>query len=175
MNEYVGGMAKAASALKSAVNIEDIAEKSALLTTQLKNAERKIEALESEIAAGRVADLIKNAKQVKNVRLVTSFGENIPSDALRLSCDKARELGDDIVAVMCSVDKASSKVTFAAACGSAAVKAGANAGTIVKRAAALCGGNGGGRPDSAMAGAKEPEKALSALGEVEGILSELLG
>ena len=175
LNEYVGGMAKAASALKSAVNIEDIAEKSALLTTQLKNAERKIEALESEIAAGRVADLIKNAKQVKNVRLVTSFGENIPSDALRLSCDKARELGDDIVAVMCSVDKASSKVTFAAACGSAAVKAGANAGTIVKRAAALCGGNGGGRPDSAMAGAKEPEKALSALGEVEGILSELLG
>ena len=174
LNEYVGGMAKAASALKSAVNIEDIAEKSALLTTQLKNAERKIESLESEIAAGRVADLIKNAKQVKNVRLVTSFGENMPSDALRLSCDKARELGDDIVAVMCSVDKASSKVTFAAACGSAAVKAGANAGTLVKRAAALCGGNGGGRPDSAMAGAKEPEKALSALGEVEGILSELL-
>ena len=66
------------------------------------------------------------------------------------------------------------KLNFAACCGANAVKAGANAGTLCKQVSAICGGNGGGRPDSAMSGGKDLSKIDEALSAAESILASML-
>ena len=66
------------------------------------------------------------------------------------------------------------KVTFAAACGKEALALGANAGKIIKAVAQKAGGNGGGKPDMAMAGAKQPEKISEALDSVKETVYAML-
>ena len=77
-----------------------------------------------------------------------------------------------VVIVLAAVNDG--KVTFAAACGKEALALGANAGKIVKAVAQAAGGNGGGKPDMAMAGAKEPEKVESALSTVKDTVYSML-
>ena len=90
-----------------------------------------------------------------------------------------RNAGDDIkaqnadaVAVFAAVD--GQKVTFCAACGANAVKKGAHAGNIVREVAKIADGSGGGRPDSAMAGAKNVSKVNDALAAVADIVKSML-
>ena len=66
------------------------------------------------------------------------------------------------------------KLTFCAACGKTAVSKGAHAGNLVREIAKLCGGNGGGKPDSAMAGGKDASKIEEALSTVPAIIKEML-
>ena len=66
------------------------------------------------------------------------------------------------------------KLNFAEACGPDAVKAGANAGNLCKQVSIICGGNGGGRPDSAMSGGKDLSKVAEALTAAESILADML-
>jgi alanyl-tRNA synthetase len=61
-----------------------------------------------------------------------------------------------------------------ASCGKEAVKKGAHAGNLLKKLSAICGGGGGGRPDSAMSGGKLPEKVDEALAAAESVLLEML-
>ena len=94
------------------------------------------------------------------------------SDALRTLCDTLRSNSEDAVAVLATVN--GEKAAIAAAVGKQAQKKGAHAGNLVREVAKLAGGNGGGRPDSAMAGAKDPGKLESALGQAEAILAGML-
>ncbi len=91
---------------------------------------------------------------------------------VRKLADKAKEQGENTIAVLAG--EANGKVTFACACGKDAIAKGANAGSIVREVAKLCGGNGGGRPDSAMAGGKDTSKIDEALAAVEGIVRGML-
>ena len=74
-----------------------------------------------------------------------------------------------MVAVLASV--AGDKVTFLAVCGKDAVKAGVKAGDMVKYVCTVCGGSGGGKPDSAMGGGKDATKVSEALAGVEGFVA----
>ena len=94
-------------------------------------------------------------------------------DAMRDLADKVRDRGDDIVCVLASV-VGDSKINFAAVCGKEAVKAGAHAGNILKQVAKIAGGGGGGRPDSATAGGKDPSKLEEALEAVNNIVASML-
>ena len=67
------------------------------------------------------------------------------------------------------------KATLAASCNKAAQDRGLKAGVLVKAVAQLCGGNGGGRPDIAMAGAKDQSKLDDALAAVAGLVRQQLG
>ena len=67
------------------------------------------------------------------------------------------------------------KLTFCAACGAEAIKRGANAGNIVREVAKLTGGNGGGKPDSAMAGGKDVSKAIEAIEAAKQIIADMIG
>ena len=64
---------------------------------------------------------------------------------------------------------------FLCVCGKEAVKSGAHAGKIVKEVAKMCGGGGGGRPDNATAGGKDPSKLEEALEAVNNIVDAQLG
>jgi alanyl-tRNA synthetase len=73
------------------------------------------------------------------------------------------------VAVLASAS--GEKVTFLAVCGKAAVKSGVKAGDIVKHVCTVCGGNGGGKPDSAMGGGKDATKVDNALALVDDFVA----
>ena len=87
--------------------------------------------------------------------------------------DVLRDKDAAVAAVLASVN--GEKVTFLAVCGKDAVKAGVKAGDIVKHVCTVCGGSGGGKPDSAMGGGKDASKMDEALASVDAFVASKLG
>ncbi len=163
---------KAAAALKLNT-VTELDTKAAQLAQHLKDAQKQVEALQAELAALQAEGMAQNAIDLGPVKLICNQVENVGGGELRQMADSAKEAGPNTVAILASV--ADGKVSFACACGPEAVQAGAHAGKIVKAVAAIAGGNGGGRPDSAMAGGKDASKVEEALAAAEGIVKDLLG
>ena len=155
-----------AKALKAA-NPLDLVARANAVQSELKEAHRALESLEAKLADAKLDSLIDSAKTVGAVRLLTARLE-MKTDAARSLCDAIKGKYSDMVAVFAVVD--GDRLGFVACCGADAVKAGAHAGKLVGAVAALTGGKGGGRPDSAMAGGKDIAKADEALAAVEGLL-----
>ena len=139
----------------------ELPQKTAQVMAELKAKEKALSDLENKMAASAAADLFKNAVTVKGLQVVTGMPGEMKPDALRLMIDEARGNHPDAVIALGSVF--GGKGTIAVACGAEAVKAGVNAGKLVRALCQLTGGNGGGRPDSAMGGAGDPEKIAEAL------------
>lgn len=137
------------------------------LTEELKEKDRQIESLQSKLAASSIKGLFEQAVEVKNVKVITAMFSGTSSDALRTMCDQVREAAPNMVAVFVAVQDG--KATLAATIGVNAKAAGLNAGKLVKAVAQLTGGNGGGKPDFAMAGAKDLTKIDEALAAVPEI------
>ena len=114
------------------------------------------------------------AQTIGAVRLFTAVLDGtVTADALRGMVDSAKEKGDDVVVLVGGVNEKGA-VSLAAACGKDAVKAGAHAGTLVREAAKIAGGAGGGKPDSAMAGAKDVAKLPDAIAAAAEIIAGML-
>ena len=155
-------------------NYHELASRAAALSAELKEKEREISSLEAEIAASKTAALMKDAKQVGGVRLVTADIGEAGADALRSLCDKALESGDDIIAVFAGKNTEKGTASFACRVGKKAIECGAHAGNIVREVARVAGGAGGGKPDSAMAGAKDISKIPEALKKASDIVGTML-
>ena len=155
-------------------NYHELASRAAALSAELKEKEREISSLEAEIAASKTADLMKDAKQIGGVRLVTADIGEAGADALRSLCDKALESGDDIIAVFAGKNAEKGTASFACRVGKKAIECGAHAGNIVREVARVAGGAGGGKPDSAMAGAKDVSKIPEALKKASEIVGAML-
>ena len=155
-------------------NYHELASRAAALSAELKEKEREISSLEAEIAASKTAALMKDAKQVGGVRLVTADIGEAGADALRSLCDKALESGDDIIAVFAGKNTEKGTASFACRVGKKAIECGAHAGNIVREVARVAGGAGGGKPDSAMAGAKDISKIPEALKKASEIVGTML-
>lgn len=155
-------------------NYHELASRAAALSAELKEKEREIASLEAEIAASKTADLMKDAKQIGGVRLVTADIGEAGADALRSLCDKALESGDDIIAVFAGKNAEKGTASFACRVGKKAIECGAHAGNIVREVARVAGGAGGGKPDSAMAGAKDVSKIPEALKKASEIVAAML-
>lgn len=155
-------------------NYHELASRAAALSAELKEKEREISSLEAEIAASKTADLMKDAKQIGGVRLVTADIGEAGADALRSLCDKALESGDDIIAVFAGKNAEKGTASFACRVGKKAIECGAHAGNIVREVARVAGGAGGGKPDSAMAGAEDVSKIPEALEKASEIVGAML-
>lgn len=162
---------KAAQAFKLN-NIEDIARRAEQAVTELKTKDKEIEALNSKIASSQVDNIISSAKSIGNVKVITAVLENSGADTLRQISDKIRDKSADYISVLAGINDG--KATLACSCGKDAVKSGAHAGNIVRETAKLAGGSGGGKPDYAMAGAKDISKIDDALSQVESIVANML-
>ncbi len=114
-----------------------------------------------------------SAKEVGGLKVVTATLNDVGGDHLRKIGDFLRDKDPNIVAVLSCVNGA--KITFLAICGKAAVKAGIRAGDIIKNVTKICGGSGGGKPDSAMGGGKDVLKLDDALAIVDDFVAEKLG
>lgn len=166
-------MQSAAAAMKLG-NVAELDKRAATLAAEVKAKDRELAELRSEISALKAGSLMDSARQVGGVRLITAEVEVSNPGELRSMCDTARDNGADIVAVFVGVNKEKGTLNFACACGADAIKLGAHAGNIVRETAKIAGGSGGGKPDSAMAGAKDASKADEALAAVDSIVSAML-
>ena len=166
-------MQSAAVAMKLG-NVAELDKRAATLSAEVKAKDRELAELRSEISALKAGSLMDSARQVGGVRLITAEVEVSNPGELRSMCDTARDNGADIVAVFAGVNKEKGTLNFACACGADAIKLGAHAGNIVRETAKIAGGSGGGKPDSAMAGAKDASKADEALAAVDSIVSAML-
>ncbi|MBQ2933435.1 MAG: alanine--tRNA ligase [Clostridia bacterium] len=167
INHYKSLLADTAATLKIG-NIEDVATKAAATVKQMKEDSKKIESLEAKLASGKLNDLMANAADINGVKVATAKFDGTAPDELRKMIDTIKAENDDAVAVLAAVN--GEKLTFCAGVGKAALAKGAHAGNIVKAVAQIAGGNGGGKPDSAMAGGKEIAKADEALAAVNSIV-----
>ncbi len=151
-------------------NTHDVAKKAAALQGELKMARREVESLSSKISDMQMQTLLSNVKDLGRVKLLAAKVEMRP-DAARSLCDTVKASSPDTVAVFAAV--ADGKLNFVCAAGADAVKAGAHAGKIVGEISTICGGKGGGRPDSAMSGGKDLSKVAEALAHAEEMLKNL--
>ncbi len=171
LGKLEGEIGKAAAVLKLN-NPADLTVKCEQLNNELKASAKEIERLNSKLAGFRVDELIASAVEVGGVKLITAKLEGVGSDTMRSMADKIRDKMPDAVAVFADVN--GSNVTFAATAGKDAQSKGAMSGKLVSAVAAVAGGKGGGRPDFAMAGAKDAAKAQEALDSAAEALKAML-
>ena len=151
-------------------NTHDVAKKAAALQGELKMTRREVESLSSKISDMQMQSLLSSVKDLGRVKLLAAKVEMRP-DAARSLCDTVKASSADTVALFAAVSDG--KLNFVCAAGADAVKAGAHAGKIVGEISAICGGKGGGRPDSAMSGGKDLSKIAEALAHAEEMLKNL--
>ena len=171
LKDCIASIEQAASILKLN-NPHNLVKKSEQMMIEMKEKDRMIEVLQSKLAAMQVDGMFENAKEINGVKVITALFSGTGSDALRNMCDKARENRPEMVAVFAGVHDG--KAAIAAAVGKAAVEKGVHAGQIVKQVSQIAGGNGGGKPDSAMAGAKDLSKLDEALAAVESVVETMV-
>ena len=106
------------------------------------------------------------------MKVVTANREGLDANALRQMGDFLRDKEPTVVAVLSSVN--GEKITFLAVCGAEAVKRGVKAGDLVREVCTICGGKGGGKPDSAMGGGSDLLKLDDALASVDDFVASKL-
>ena len=162
---------RAAAAMK-VNNPADLPVKVQQMTTELKEKDRMLEKLNSQIAGIQIQSLFDSAVEISGVKLITAQFNGTAPDALRTMCDKIRDKSPEMVAVLAAVN--GDKATIAAAAGKDAQAKGIHAGKLVGQVAKIAGGNGGGKPDSAMAGAKDVGKLSEALAAAKEIVAGMI-
>lgn len=153
-----------------AQNPATIAKKASALQAEIKETKRELESANSRLSELKTQSLLDGVKTVGAFKLLTARVDARP-DAARGLCDSVKSKFSDAVAVFAAVSDG--KLNFVACAGPDAVKAGAHAGNILREISAICGGKGGGRPDSAMSGGRDLDKIDEALARVEAILAAL--
>lgn len=141
-------------------NSADVAKKAAQLQSELSGSKREVEMLNAKLAAGQLQSLLAGAFEVRGVRVLCTKIDMHP-DAARALADQIKADHADTVAVLAL--PGADKVSLLAVAGKDAVAKGIHAGKLVGTVAAVMGGKGGGRPDSAMAGGKDADKLDEAL------------
>ena len=147
----------------------EIVDKARHTMEELRESHRKLEALQAKLRAGEVESFLTSARNVGDLHMVTITRQGLTADDLRGMGDFIRDKDPNAVAVIASVD--GDKITFQAVCGKNAVAEGVKAGDIIRQVTAICGGKGGGRPDSAMGGGKDPLMLDNALAMVDNYVA----
>ncbi|MBQ9078221.1 MAG: alanine--tRNA ligase [Ruminococcus sp.] len=171
LNEYKNTVLRSAKALKVS-NPAELPEKCASAASEIKEKDKKIESLTQQIANAKVAAIFDGAEDINGVKVVSAMMTGVTPDALRKLGDGAKDKADPVIALFAGID--GDKGTFYCVCNAGAVEKGAHAGKIVQRIAAITGGKGGGRPDSAMAGVGKTYMVDEALMSFESIVKEFI-
>ena len=122
---------------------------------------------------GEAKQILASAKTVGGLHIIIGTRQGVDAAALRVMGDFLRDKDPAVVGVLASIQ--GEKVTFLAVCGKDAVARGIKAGDLVKSVSAVCGGKGGGKPDSAMGGGTDLLKVDDALATVDDFVSSKLG
>ena len=171
LDDRTSELANTAVALK-ANNMKDVAARAQAVTAELKEVNKQLEIAKAKLASSQIDGLFQNAADVDGVRIVTVYLNGTTPDTLRSMMDKLRDKEPNAVGALIGTD--GGKTTLAVGVGKNALARGLKAGALVKQIAAIAGGNGGGKPDFAMAGIRDTSKIDDALNAVESIVKENL-
>ncbi len=164
-------IAQAADKLKAA-NPNELVNRAGQVMTELKARSNELDKLNQKLADSKIDGLFEQTKEANGVPYITALLQATKPDALRVLGDKAKEKLPNGIALLVGV--ADGKASMLCVAGKDAVAKGAHAGKIVGKAAAVTGGKGGGRPDSAMAGVADQAKINDAFEAMPAILAELI-
>ena len=162
---------KAAQFFKTAPNT--ILERMEQQANEMKELRQALEKFKAEASFGEARQVMASAKTVGGLHVITGTRQNLDANALRAMGDFMRDKDPSVVAVLASIN--GEKVSFLAVCGKEAVSKGIKAGELVKSVSAVCGGKGGGKPDSAMGGGTDLLKVDDALATVDDFVAAKLG
>ena len=162
---------KAAQFFKTAPNT--ILERMEQQANEMKELRQALEKFKAEASLGEARQVMASAKIVGGLHVITGTRQNLDANALRAMGDFMRDKDPSVVAVLASIN--GEKVSFLAVCGKEAVARGIKAGELVKSVSAVCGGKGGGKPDSAMGGGTDLLKVDDALATVDDFVAAKLG
>ena len=162
---------RAAQLLKTTSN--ELESRIGGMLSEMKEIKSQLEKFKEQASLGEARTFLTSAKEVKGLKLVTAQRDGMDANALRKLGDFLRDKEPKIVGVLASVNEG--KVTLLAVCGKEAVASGVKAGDIIKAIAPICGGKGGGKPDSAMGGGTEVSKVDDALAAVDDLILSKLG
>ena len=159
--------------LKNAANLlkatpDNLADKITHLMSENKALHSEVESLKSRMAQDAVGDVMDQVKEVKGVKLLAAEVDGVDMNGLRDLGDQLKEkLGDGVVVLASAND---GKVSLMATATEGAMQKGAHAGNLVKGIAGCVGGGGGGRPNMAQAGGKNPAGIKDALEKAAEVL-----
>ena len=160
----------AANALK--VKPSELNDKIHATVEEMKQLKRVIESYKAKETAGEVNRFLFAAHEIGGLRVLTAVLHDADANRLRQMGDTLRDKEPGVVAVLATVS--GEKITFLAVCGKDAVAKGIKAGDLVRQVCSICGGSGGGKPDSAMGGGKDVLKLDNALATVDDFVSAKL-
>ncbi len=162
---------QAAAALKAKPG--ELREKAEAAMAEMKALRQRIDKLLAKEAAGETDRILFGAHELGGLKVITATVPEADAARLRQMGDILKDREPNVVAVLASVS--GEKITFLCVCGKEAVTRGIKAGDIIKQVSAIAGGSGGGKPDSAMGGGKDPLMVDNALAMVDNVVSMKLG
>ena len=149
---------------------KELLTRSHSVMTEIKELKQNIDRMKDKLFCGEVERVLFSAKNVNGLKVLTAVRNDVAPADLRKMGDQIRDRAADAVAVLASTQ--GEKITILAVCGKEAVAHGIKAGALVKEVCAVCGGSGGGKPDSAMGGGKDALKLDDALAIVDGFVAD---
>ena len=171
MNQNQKMLFEAAAVLKAKPG--ELREKAKAMMTEAKKLHQEIEKFKAEASVGEARQFLMSAKTVGELKVLTASRENVDAATLRQMGDFLKDKEPNVVAVLASTS--GEKISFLAVCGKNAIAKGIKAGDLVKNVCTICGGKGGGKPDSAMGGGKDMLKLDDALASVDDYVAVKLG
>ena len=151
---------------------DNLSEKIAHLMAENKTLHSEVESLKSKLAQDAMGDVMDQVQEIKGVKLLAAAVDGVDMNGLRDLGDQLKEKLEDGVVVLASGNDG--KVSLMVTATDAAMKQGAHAGNLIKAIAGLVGGGGGGRPNMAQAGGKNPAGIQEALKKAAEVLAEQL-
>ena len=143
------------------------------MNDEIKALSSENEKLKAELANNALGDVSDNVVEIKGVKFVATKVDNVDMNELRNLGDKIKnEIGSGVVLVVSAIGN--DKVNMIAMATDDAVAKGAHAGNLIKAVASLVGGGGGGRPNMAQAGGKNPAGIPELLKKAPNVLEEQL-
>ena len=144
---------------------KELMQRARSLMSEMKELKLSLEHMKDKLFSGEIERTLFAAKSIAGLKVLTISREGISAADLRKLGDQIRDREPNAVAVLASVQ--GDKITLLAVCGKNAVARGIKAGALIKEVSAICGGSGGGKPDSAMGGGKDVMKLDNALAIVD--------
>ena len=164
-------MREAAKLLKATP--DNLGDKISHLISENKALHGEVESLKSKMAQDAAGDILNQVKEVAGVKLLASELDGVDMNGLRDLGDQLKEkLGEGVVVL---ASENGGKVSLMVTATEGAMKKGAHAGNLIKAIAGCVGGGGGGRPNMAQAGGKNPAGIAEALEKAAAVLGEQVG
>jgi hypothetical protein len=150
--------------------VTEVVTKAEQNVQEIRELKQTIEKMKAKEFLTQADQFLLAAKEISGLKVLSMARDGITGDDMRKLGDFLRDKASNIVALIASVNEG--KITFLATCGKDAVAKGVKAGDIIKTIAPICGGKGGGKPDSAMGGGSDVLKLDDALAALDNFVAE---